>query len=124
MRDEVYKWLEENHLELEKLVVKWRLPPMSIIEAAESEYDKIVKHGEKVRKILFGWRIKALAKAIARRDDIEEIKNLESAQRTIVELKNDKRLLQNTIDALIEDIEFLKRPWIKKQFDKIRGWFK
>jgi predicted RNase H-like nuclease (RuvC/YqgF family) len=115
METEVRKWLASNNLEAEKLISKWKLPSIAVLEACELVYAKIV-NGENIKKISIGWKIKELAEAIAKRKDVQDVKNLKTARETIASLNNEISELKNELFTLKNKrrfflVRFFKWVW-------------
>jgi hypothetical protein len=100
MRDEVNKWLRENKYSIGLLVSKWKLSTMSLVEAAESLYDKVHVEGEQIKRIMIGHRLRQLATLIDKRADTQEVKDIKTAHETIKQLK--------------EHIKYLELPFYKR----------
>lgn len=91
----IEKWLEKHNLPIERLPKKWRLPVLAVVEASRIIYDKSQK--ETIKPIRVGWEIRAVAEAIAKRHDIEEVRNLTDAYTKIKELHQQIKELRQDI---------------------------
>ena len=107
MREEVTQWLNDYNLQPGKLRAKWNIPLIAIVEAVESVYNK-VQAGMEIKPIRIGWTIRALAIAISRRDDIQEVKDIQTASEKIFILENELKLYT----------AWFKLSWYKRLFKR------